>query len=280
MIVAGLGSVGSFIADAITSLDVDELTVIDYDKVEEKNIKNSIYEKKYIGSSKTEAFYEMEFKDSIPKIKTIRGEYPKARGLKIQKDDLVLDCTDKVIPKLPDTRVCKVSMIGQSLCLDAREDKKPDYIINTSCYDVQLERSDIRRASRLFVKSFQNGDIDKILENKSVVISKDKTFKLPIDSQENFLYQECKNHEQIKNVMSYWDEILDVNKTRPIFIEVRDNRNLIINQITFRPSEIKLYKFLSRVSSLVETTNYSCEFAVFFEIQTSTVIFYPYVFSA
>ena len=280
MIVAGLGSIGSFIADAITSLDFDELTVIDYDKVEKKNIKNSIYEEKDIGTLKTEAFYEMEFKNSIPKIKTIRGKYPQVRGLNIKNNDLVLDCTDKIIPKKSDTQVCKIGMIGKSLCLDARDDKNSDCIINISCSDVQIDKSDVINASRLFIKTLENGNIHKIVENKSIVILKDKSSKLPKESSDNFLYQECRNHNQIKNIMIYWDEIVEVNKTKPIFIDVRDNRNLVLNQIAFRPNEVNIQRFISRVSSLVLSTNYLCEFTAFFDIQRSTVILYPYIFSA
>ena len=57
--VIGLGALGGFLAKNLSELETTkELLLIDYDTVEQENIKNSIYLKRDIGKLKTDAIID------------------------------------------------------------------------------------------------------------------------------------------------------------------------------------------------------------------------------
>ena len=57
--VIGLGSLGGYLAKNLSELEtMKNLLLIDYDTVEQENIKNSIYSQRDIGKLKTEAILQ------------------------------------------------------------------------------------------------------------------------------------------------------------------------------------------------------------------------------
>jgi len=85
--IVGVGGVGSYIAEFLAR-EKQQLLLIDYDIVKEKNINQRFCKREYIGMKKVEAALK-ELKD-IAEIKTIDKKVEKA----IFKADIIVDCTD------------------------------------------------------------------------------------------------------------------------------------------------------------------------------------------
>ena len=281
VIVAGLGSVGSFIAESIVKInDIDNVVVIDYDKVEEGNLRNSIYRKEHIGMSKAKAFAETVSKTGTDLV-CIEGRFPKVKDLKLTKKDLIIDCTDDVLAK-PNSPSCKVSMIGSNLCIDGRRKIEKSYVLNKSCLDIT--RYEVMKASNIFSSSLVKGQIEEIIERNLVVVSDlNNEITLPYENGEDFIYQECENHEQVRNIVEHWDNLVKVNKKRSILVQVRTVDNVILSERYMKRNEIvEAGYFLTNLVSMIKETKISCEFTASFELQLKTPIFilYPYIFSA
>ena len=91
--VVGLGAIGSFFVDAVRSTDA-EFTLIDFDKVEAKNVASQNFDKRDVGKNKatvlTQRLKKLGAKVSA---KTVKVTSDNAEIL-LRDIDLVVDCTD------------------------------------------------------------------------------------------------------------------------------------------------------------------------------------------
>ncbi len=95
IVVLGLGTLGGFIAEAISNLEsTEKLVIIDHDVVESKNLRNSIYRQIDIGCPKVEALKDiLSYQNPDIEIWAFQTEY--VEGVtKLIKEDLVIDCRD------------------------------------------------------------------------------------------------------------------------------------------------------------------------------------------
>ena len=92
--VIGLGTLGGFLCKHLSELEnIKEIVIVDFDKIESRDVYRSIYSISNIGEYKVDALSEIiESNVTVTKLnkKYIEGK------TKIPKSDLVIDCRDFV----------------------------------------------------------------------------------------------------------------------------------------------------------------------------------------
>lgn len=137
--IVGLGSVGSFLAKCLTSLNtVKKLTFIDHDIVEEKNLSKSIYRKLDVGKYKVNAAKEIIEASSDIYVQSVPEKYNKHTF----SSDLIIDCRDTT--EKDKNIQCKLSVSGRSVILDCMPENNSK-IIN-GFYTEKVNKSDLQLA--------------------------------------------------------------------------------------------------------------------------------------
>jgi len=96
IIICGCGSTGSFIALCLAKMGISDITCIDFDKVEEKNVPNQFYREKDIGNSKVESIKEIIKDFSGIEINTINEKIDDNFEFDISLNTIVLLCFDNM----------------------------------------------------------------------------------------------------------------------------------------------------------------------------------------
>lgn len=255
--VAGLGSIGSHIANRIALSDItNELIVIDPDKVEESNLETTIYERKHIGKAKVEAFKEIVEEKNKTKVWCYKNKFPIIGS----HSELVLNCTDSKEEVHPYRKytTCKISLIGKNVCLDGRNSKEKVPSQAHTCNNIGVTKKVLESLSELVVTSISNGEISKILQNELVVVSEIKNELIIPDYDEDIsLYPNIKNFDLIKPLINIWELLYDYSNNKNVFdaeIQILDpitNTTIAIEKIT--KDDIKFDKFFDKINKM---TNY------------------------
>ena len=94
--ILGAGSTGSFIALTLSKLGFKDITIYDFDKIEEHNIPNQFYRKEDIGKEKTESIKEIVKSFSDLNLKTENIKIDKNTNLGIELNSIVIFCLDNI----------------------------------------------------------------------------------------------------------------------------------------------------------------------------------------
>lgn len=142
--VIGCGSLGGFLAQSLAELDeVCKLTIVDYDKVEEKNLRNSIFETRDVGQLKTTALSRIINQHNRDvEIEIIEERFIEGKTQDPQCD-LVIDCRDFIYDRkgVIDARMY---MSSRYLIVDCRKDveyathHKGRYLHNLTKMDLKI----------------------------------------------------------------------------------------------------------------------------------------------
>lgn len=168
--VAGVGSIGSFLAQTLaTSLDIEKLTLVDYDIVEEKNIGRSLFSRKHIGKNKAKILKRILDMVSDVDINYIPHHFSYSHFN--TSPDLIIDCRDMITKR--DNKTVKVTISGEKLIIDGRrnehtKDMRGSYIIN-------VDNSTLIHVSTIILRMLNKGVIDQLLKTEQLTY-------IPIDS--------------------------------------------------------------------------------------------------
>jgi hypothetical protein len=215
--VIGLGTLGGFVADAISNLEgVEKLIIIDHDIVESKNLKNSIYRQIDIGLSKTEALKdiilskEQDTNIDIKSEKYIEGE------MKLPKSDLVLDCRDVTYNR--DSEIdARLYISSRYLIVDCRKNViYPDRRVGK--YLVELSKDDLRYAASIISMAIYSGTITSLLRSQSVQKYEIDYVKHIDNYKCDLVYENLVDEEKFVNLPDKIVPILELNKRSDVTV--------------------------------------------------------------
>ena len=276
--VLGVGSLGGFFADSISKFDgLEELILVDYDKVEDKNISNSIYLPKHIGMFKVDALEDFISSDKI-KITKLYCKYIEG-DVEIPKCDLVVDCRDFVYNRMGGIDI-RLYITGRYLIVDCN--RIASYGTNyEGKYRESLTKIDIGMAGIMAAKLISDRTFIELINNKAV-------FKYDIDSQR---FQSRKTIKRLKysdvlcdidqyergnkitDLIYNYSEIITRNKTERLFVHVNDLEEPLIKK-TIPKKSLKNYDDVAKI--LTSIINFDLSYQ-FYTIDIATVDLQTYI---
>ena len=165
--VLGLGSLGGYVVNAISSIKtLKKIILVDYDRVEKKNLKNTIYKAGDIGNLKTDVLSNIICtKNKEIEIIKINDKFIEGKT-KLPESDLVLDCRDFTYDRksLVDARFY---ISSRYLIVDCRKDVKYEKHYEGE-YTSLLTESDLKKAAFIILTLICDGIISSLITNKSV----------------------------------------------------------------------------------------------------------------
>lgn len=226
--VIGIGSFGGFLCKHLSELEsVKELHIIDYDFVESKNVRNSIYSISQVGEYKVDALKEiindevfvMEFKAAYEEGKT-----------KLPKTDLVIDCRDVVCDRGNEIDV-RLYISGRVLIIDCRKNVKchQEY---KGAYNTSLTKSEIRKAAFYAAQIISSSGLSTLKGNGLIqTIDLDlipgvltKAVNETLANKSDLIYEVFDHTERIQRLDEHIKPIMTLNRTQDIKIVLADNK--------------------------------------------------------
>ena len=231
--VIGIGTLGGFIANAISNIEtLETLIVIDHDLVEVQNLKNSLYRQIDIGLQKTDSLTDIiSSKNKELTIISINEEYIEGKT-RIPKCDLILDCRDYTYDRRKEIDV-RLYMSSRYLMVDCRKDV--EYKVKTEGkYLVQLTKEDLRYAASLIAMLIYNDTIGSLIKNK-IVQKYELDYVKKIDKIScDILYENLCDEEKFINLPDKIIPIIDANKNNEL--------NVFVGSSLFPISEVLIPK--------------------------------------
>ena len=234
ILVIGIGSLGGFFTEFISCLPgLQKLTIMDYDIVEESNLKNSIYMKKDLKRKKVDALYDMiKDKNDDLFIERIDEKFKESTCERIPYD-LVFDCRDENCDRSGyiDGRFY---ISFNHLVIDCKKhvtrgtSKRGTYIVN-------LSKIEIRRAAFKLSEVVLTGKIQELIERQielNIDLNFDdqkKVIQLAVkkhDNQPDLIYDySFKGEERLTGHFENLPAILKANKVSsiPVYVGSRDS---------------------------------------------------------
>ena len=125
MLVCGVGTLGGNLVEHLARTGLDTLTVLDHDKVQQRNLANQPYFQHQLGKSKVSALAEPVFRIRGQQIETVhkRLTASNAKGL-VAGYDLVVDCFDNHLARSDLQQACRqarVDLLHMGLSVDYGE---------------------------------------------------------------------------------------------------------------------------------------------------------------
>lgn len=253
--VIGIGSLGSYIVDAIVNLEnIEEIVLVDHDLVELKNLKNSVYRPIDIGEHKVTALKEIiEEKNSTIKVYPCIGKYSEELSCVLNKTDIVIDCRD-IITNRSGKIDARFYISGRYLVGDFRKIVKYKYDRNGR-YINEVDKNDLMFAGITVSNLIHNGVIIKLI-NKQLIKHYELDYTKHIEEIDNhdIILEENVVSDKLLNFKQKIVSILNANKKYPI--------SLFINGNDIDMVEIPKYKLketddiVNEINALVERYSY------------------------
>lgn len=125
ILICGVGTLGGNLAEHLARNGLDALTLLDHDRVEQRNLANQPYFQHQLGKSKVAALSETIFRIRGQQVSTLhkRLTADNARGL-VRDFDLVVDCFDHQLARSDLQQACRqarVDLLHMGLSLDYGE---------------------------------------------------------------------------------------------------------------------------------------------------------------
>lgn len=221
--VIGVGSLGGFVADAISSLaSVKELEIIDFDKVEPKNLINSIYTRDCVNKLKVDALRDI-IKDKNPRVKVIKRNEKFIEGSsKISRKSFVIDCRDYNHDRSGAIDV-RLFISSRYLIVDCRTRVSYGDDEREGKYLTQLTRTDLKNAAVIISMLIYNGTIETLTYNNSInKYDLDYLTKISyLPEPEDIVFDSGKNDvTSLVNVEQSIKPMIDMNKLSDINVYV------------------------------------------------------------
>lgn len=255
--VIGVGSIGSYISKYISESEItQELFIIDFDRVELKNIKNSIYKKSHIGKFKVDALAAI-IKSSNCNTKIRKSKKIYEEGiLKIPKCDLLLDCRDYTYDRGKNIHI-RLYITARFLCIDCRTNISYNNKYN-GIYNTKLSKTDLKLACISFTQLLEKGMINEIIKKKDVYTINIDTINEDIGqlfnerlNNNDLIIDTNENSDKIINLLPDCNKILKNNKEMNGLLYIGDKNNPILQKEIPKnifQNENDIIKFLSSIN--------------------------------
>ena len=159
--IIGIGTLGGFIAESLTKIEtIEEICIVDFDYIEPRNFKNSIYKPSQLGDFKVDALEEILKTNSEIKVTKLNEKYIEGKTKLPSHLDLILDCRDFTYDRYGEIDA-RLYITSRYLIIDCRKVVKYETHQEGS-YLTLLSKSDLRNAA------FQ---ATHLIENKSIIFS-------------------------------------------------------------------------------------------------------------
>jgi hypothetical protein len=251
--VIGLGTLGGFVAEAISNIEqIESLILLDDDKVETKNLVNSVYRTIDVGSSKVDALIDIiKHRNPDKTLIAFRDKYLEDKTA-IPKCDLVLDCRDFTYDRgsMIDARLY---LSSRYLIVDTRKNvkyKEPQ----EGKYLEMLSKDDLRYAASIVSMLITTKTISTLLKYQSVQ-------KYELDYVKHF-ENKCDiiydvSDEKFINLPQNILPILETNKKKEVKLFM-GNRSVPISQRVIPQNQLKNSQDI--IINLLSVSQAMCQF--------------------
>jgi len=209
--IIGLGTLGGFVTDSVSELEtVEEIVIVDYDQVQEKNLRNSIYKWNDVGKLKTDALFDIiRSKNEDIKITKLNVRFIEEENV-LPVCDLVLDCRDFVYDRkeLVDVRLY---ISSRYMIVDCRKNVKYDKHFEGR-YTSSLSKSDLRNAANMVLVLIENGVISSSIRDNNVSKFDLDYLKQMNQKTDDVAYDTVVGEEKLINLRENLLPILKMNK--------------------------------------------------------------------
>jgi len=234
--ILGVGALGGFVVDSISKIDsVKEIIIYDFDLVEKKNLKNSIYRDNDVGKSKVECLKQiLTVRNPNIKITSFRSNFTEGQTF-LPKCDLVLDCRDYLYDRgtLIDVRLY---ISSRYLVVDCRKNIQAQ-IKYEGQYIELMSRNDLQTAASLISIMITNKTLEKMINSQSVN-KFDLDFMKSNDVNEDVMYDVSNGDHQFINLPQCIPTIMEQNRFSPIDVFV-GGKNLPLFQNTIPQNSLR-----------------------------------------
>jgi len=228
--VLGVGTLGSFVVESISNLEnVREVIIYDYDRVEPKNLKNSIYREDDVGQLKTNALKQIITRSNKNIIITRNSsKFIEGRTL-LPRCDLVLDCRDYIFDrgKQIDARLY---ISSRHLMIDCKKNIKYKNHYQGR-YLSEVDRTDLKTAGFITSMLIYSNALNEMIQKQQVNKFDLDYLKKGQPKTEDVIYDSNNSEEKLLNLPETLVPIMDINKNSAIDVYV-GSKNLPIIQNT------------------------------------------------
>lgn len=257
VLVIGVGSFGGFLCKHLSELDsVKELYVVDYDFVEPKNARTSVYSISQVGDYKVDALNE-KIQDEVS-VMGFRAKYEEGKT-KLPKTDLVIDCRDVVCDRGIEIDV-RLYISGRSLVIDCRKNVKCHREYKGS-YNISLKKSEISKAAFFAAQVIESKQLSKLrgmiqtvdLNILPSVIN--KSIKETLENRSDLLYEVFDQTDRIHGLEENIAPIMKINKKNDVRVVIGEKPKEIFNLPTVADTQYAVIQrgSLKTSTDLVET---------------------------
>ena len=272
--IIGLGSLGCYISKGISELaEIKKLILIDYDRVEKKNLENTLYKENHIGYSKVDVLTDI-IKRTNPKIEIekINEEFIENKT-NISPTDLVFDCRDFVYNRQEQIDV-RLSISSQSLLVDCRKKIKYNYNYEGKYLIHNPTPVNLKVAASIVKDLVKTQSIYELIKRQSVYVnslnylSTDLNISKSVsnfctihDSSDIFIHDTYPQQERLINLYENIDNILFANKTEDLLLVIGDGHGSfyeeMISKQFFKNDTDVIYLICSKMKYIPMTLNYN-----------------------
>lgn len=259
ILICGLGSIGSFIAQSLSYFqDLEKLVLIDNDSVEESNLTRSVYSNKHIGRNKALVLRDILTNLTDTEIESYPIKYSES-AFNTSDIDLIIDCRDIICNRSTDS--IKVSISDRILIIDGRKVSYNKTIQGRYITDVNV--IDLMNVSNIITRMIKSGFIRDLIKNNDIVqISLDSSDKdisksLSKISQYNktdIVYDSTQN-SKISNIDEVVSKISNIPDSKDIQLELitkERNENFLLGKKKCNT----ICEIINFISNLIKYENY------------------------
>lgn len=250
--IIGVGTLGGFVAEAISNIEqVETLVLVDHDKVERKNLTNSVYRILDIGAAKVDALTEIIKHRNPDKTVITFKEMFLENKTKIPECDLVFDCRDFTYDR-KSVIDARLYISSRYLIVDTRKNVKYKEA-QEGKYIEMLNKDDLRYAAAIVSMLITTGTISTLAKYKSIQ-------KYELDYVKH-LENKCKiyddKNEKFINLPQNIYPIIEMNKKKDVRVFM-GNRFNPISQRVIPKNQLKNTQDI--VINLLSVSKAMCQF--------------------
>lgn len=227
--IIGIGTLGGYIAEALANLEnTEELTFVDFDEVQSKNLINSIYRPIDVGLRKVEALKDIiSEKNSDLNVKTIDTCFIE-RYTSLPKSDLIFDCRDFIYDRKGTINI-RAYISARSVIVDCR--KYVNYKVHhEGRYISPLTKDDLKTAAFIVASLVKSGEIKTLIDTNSVSRYDIDFIKAHSESCD-IIYDHSDGEDRLINFRENIIPIIEANKIKDLEILIGDPQNPSITKL-------------------------------------------------
>lgn len=112
MLICGVGTLGGNLVEHLARTGLDSLTILDHDRVEQRNLTNQPYFQHQLGKSKVAALAETVFRIRGQRIETLHKRLTLSNAKDLVRDfELVVDCFDNHQARHDLQQACRLARV-------------------------------------------------------------------------------------------------------------------------------------------------------------------------